>query len=221
LSPRSIALDARTYDYLIKNSLRDDPLLRRLRAETAKLTMGRMQVSPEQGQLMGLLIELTRARNAIEIGTFTGYSALCVARALPPRGRLICCDVSEEWTKIARRYWREAGVAGKIELRLGPALATLDRLIAEGKAGSIDFAFIDADKANYKNYYARCLTLLRPGGLIAVDNVLWSGAVADPEDRTRDTMALRAFNAALKRDERVTLSLLPVGDGLTLARKRA
>jgi predicted O-methyltransferase YrrM len=221
LSPRSIALDARTYDYLIKNSLRDDPLLRRLRAETAKLTMGRMQVSPEQGQLMGLLIELTRARNAIEIGTFTGYSALCVARALPPRGRLICCDVSEEWTKIARRYWREAGVAGKIELRLGPALATLDRLIAEGKAGSIDFAFIDADKANYKNYYARCLTLLRPGGLIAVDNVLWSGAVADPKDRTRDTMALRAFNAALKRDERVTLSLLPVGDGLTLARKRA
>ncbi len=220
MSPRSITLDDRIYSYLLKVSLRDDPLMRRLRAETAKLTMGRMQISPEQGQFMALLIELIGARKAIEIGTFTGYSALSVARALRPGGRLICCDVSEKWTSIARRYWREAGVADKITLRLGPALATLDRLVADGRSGGFDFAFIDADKENYRNYYERCLELLRPGGLIAVDNVLWNGAVADPSDRTRDTKALRSFNVALKKDERVTLSMLPVGDGLTLARKR-
>lgn len=220
MSPRSITLDDNIYGYLLKASLRDDPLLRRLRAETAKLTMGRMQISPEQGQFMTLLAELIGVRKAIEIGTFTGYSAISVARALPPRGKLICCDVSEKWTAIARRYWKEAGLDKKIELRLGPALATLDRLLKEEKPGSFDFAFIDADKENYRNYYERCLKLLRSGGLIAVDNVLWGGGVADPADRSPDTRALRAFNAFLKRDERVTLSMLPVGDGLTLARKR-
>jgi predicted O-methyltransferase YrrM len=220
MTVRNIVLDDRLHDYLIKNSLRDDPVLRRLRTETAKLTMSGMQISPEQGQFMGLLVELLGARKAIEIGTFTGYSALSVARALPADGRLVCCDVSEEWTGIARRYWREAGVANKITLHLGPALETLDRLIAGGESGSYDFAFIDADKTSYGNYFERCLTLLRPGGLITIDNVLWHGQVADPSDRSADTRALRALNAALRKDERITVSMLPIGDGLTLALKR-
>jgi len=220
VSSRTIALDDRLYEYLVKHSLRDDPVLRKLRNETAKLPMGGMQISPEQGQLMGLLAELVGARKAIEIGTFTGYSALVVARALPKDGRLVCCDVNEKWTDIAKRYWREAGVADRITLRLGPALDTLDGLIAAGESGSFDFAFIDADKLNYANYFERCLTLLRQGGLIAIDNVLWGGQVAEPSDRTAETKALRALNAALHKDQRVTVCMLPIGDGLTLARKR-
>ncbi len=180
-----------------------------------------MQVGPEQGQFMALLVELIGARNALEVGTFTGYSALAVALALPEDGRLVACDVSEEWTAIGRRYWEEAGVAHKIDLRLAPALETLDALLAEGRAGTFDFAFIDADKEGYDAYYERALELTRAGGLVVLDNTLWRGDVADPTISDVDTDAIRAINTKLAGDERVTLSLLPVGDGLTLARKRA
>lgn len=179
-----------------------------------------MQIGPEQGQFMAFLLRLMGAKRCLEIGVFTGYSSLAAALALPEDGRIIACDVSEEWTAIARRYWREAGVEGKIELRLGPALDTLDQLLGEGEAGRFDFAFIDADKENYLSYYERVLPLLRSGGLIAVDNVLWSGRVADPEVADADTVAIRHFNDCLHRDERVDLCVVPIGDGLTLARKR-
>ncbi len=220
MSNRTIGLSDRLYDYLIGVSLRESPLLRRLREETARMPMAVMQIAPEQGQFMALLVELLGARRALEIGTFTGYSALAVASALSPGGRLVACDVSEEYTAVARRYWVEAGVADRIDLRLAPALDTLDALIAAGAAGSIDFAFIDADKQNYDAYYERVLTLLRPGGLVAIDNVLWNGAVADPAKSDPDTQAIRALNAKMKRDDRVSLSLVPIGDGLTLARRR-
>jgi caffeoyl-CoA O-methyltransferase len=179
-----------------------------------------MQISPEQGQLMALLVQAIGARRAIEIGTFTGYSALWVALALPADGKLVCCDVSAEWTVIGKPYWEEAGVAPKIDLRIAPALHTLDGLLAAGQAGTYDFAFIDADKTGYDGYYERCLRLLRRGGLIAIDNVLWGGDVADSLKRSADTLALRALNDKLHRDERATLSMLPIGDGLTLALKR-
>jgi caffeoyl-CoA O-methyltransferase len=195
-------------------------VLRRLRDETSKLPSARMQISPEQGQLMGLLVELLGARRALEIGVFTGYSSTAVALALPPDGRLVACDLSQEWTNVARRYWREAGVESKIDLRLGPALASLDALVRDGQAGSFDFAFIDADKTSYGDYYERCLILLRAGGLLAVDNALWSGAVADPSDQRENTRAIRALNAKVSADERVSASLVPIGDGLFLARKR-
>jgi predicted O-methyltransferase YrrM len=180
-----------------------------------------MQISPEQGQFMALLVHVLGARRTLEIGVFTGYSSLAVALALPEDGRVIACDVSEEYTSVARRYWREAGVEDKIDLRLRPALQTLNDLIALGQAGSFDFAFIDADKENYENYYERCLTLIRPGGLIAVDNVLWSGRVLDAADQDGDTNAIRAFNQKLLADDRVWLSLLPIRDGVTLACKKA
>ena len=208
------------YAYLLGVSLRDDPLRQRLRAETARDEMARMQSAPEQGQLMALLVKLIGARKALEVGVYTGYSALCVASALPADGRLVACDINAKWTAVAQRYWQEAGVGDRIELRLAPAMDTLDALIADGESGSFDFAFIDADKENYQGYYERALTLLRPGGLIAVDNTLWSGQVADPSYQDADTCAIRAFNAALYRDQRVDISLLPVADGLTLARKR-
>jgi caffeoyl-CoA O-methyltransferase len=182
-----------------------------------------MQISPEQGQLMGLLIQLLGARRTIEVGVFTGYSSISVALALPPDGRIVACDVSEEFTAIARRYWKTAGVAERIDLRLAPATATLDGLLREGKAGTFDFAFIDADKENYDAYYERSLQLLRKGGLIAIDNVLWDGKVADPaiaDGKDVDTAAIRALNRKLVKDERVTLSMLPLADGLTLALKR-
>jgi predicted O-methyltransferase YrrM len=219
LTSRSIHLTDKLYDYLLSVSLRDDKLLRRLRRETERMPMGGMQIAREQGQFMGLLVELMGAKKALEVGTFTGYSSLCVARALPADGRLVCCDVSEAFTRIARKYWQEAGVAGKVTLELGPALRTLDRLIAGGAAGSFDFAFIDADKPNYRNYYERCLELVRAGGLIAVDNVLWSGKVADARKKDADTKAIRAFNQRLKEDRRILLSMLPLGDGLSLALK--
>ena len=220
MSSRTIPMTDRLYDYLLKVSLREPPLLAALRAETAKLPMAGMQISPEQGQFMALLAELIGARKAIEVGTFTGYSALCVAQALPPDGKLIACDISEEFTSVARRYWAKSGIADRIELRLAPALDTLKSLLAGGGAGSFDFAFIDADKTQYDAYYEAILKLLRPGGLIAIDKVLWSGAVADGRKRDADTVALRALNEKLKTDKRVTLSMLPIGDGLTLARKR-
>ena len=220
MSNRSIALTESLYDYLLSVSLREPPLLLALREETAALPTRSMQIAPEQGQFMALLLRLMGARRCLEVGVFTGYSSLVTALALPDDGRLVACDVSEEWTAIARRYWREAGVEHKIELRLAPATETLDALVAAGEAGRFDMAFIDADKTSYLAYYERALLLLRPGGLIVVDNTLWSGRVADPESADADTVALRHFNEALHRDERVELSLVPVGDGLTLARKR-
>ena len=220
MANRSIQVTDTLYEYIVANSVREPPILAELRAETAKLPMAMMQIGPEQGQFMGLLVELTGAKRAIEVGTFTGYSSLSVALAMPADGRLIACDVSEEYTSIARRYWAKAGVAGKIELKLGPALATLDGLLAQDGAGSFDFAFIDADKPNYLGYYERCLKLLRQGGLLVIDNVLWGGDVADPEKSDADTTAIRALNDKVAADERVSVSLLPLGDGLTLARKR-
>lgn len=216
----ALGLDEAIYDYLLKVSLREADVLRRLREETAALPLSIMQIPPEQGQFMALLMELMGATRCIEVGVFTGYSSLVVALALPPEGRITACDISEEFTAVARRYWAEAGVDHKIDLRLAPAIETLDALIAEGGAGAYDFAFIDADKSEYGDYYERLLTLLRPGGLILIDNVLWSGRVADPEIITDDTVAIRALNEKLLIDERISLSMLPAADGLTLARKR-
>jgi caffeoyl-CoA O-methyltransferase len=220
MSNRSISLTDSLYQYLLDVSLREPGLLLRLREETAADPQARMQISPEQGQFMALLAKLTGARRCLEVGVFTGYSSLCVAAALPDDGRIVACDVSEHWTSIARRYWAEARVAHKIDLRLAPALETLDSLVAAGEAASYDFAFIDADKTNYVGYYERALVLLRAGGLVVADNTLWSGRVADPEVADEDTVALRHFNELLHRDSRVDLSVLPVGDGLTLARKK-
>lgn len=220
MSNRTIELSDRLYDYLLEVSLREPPLLAELRAETTKLPLGIMQIAPEQGQFMAMLAELIGARRAIEIGTFTGYSALCVAQAMPADGRLIACDISEEFTAIARRYWAKAGVSGKIDLRLAPALETLRGLLAGGEAGRFDFAFIDADKKEYEDYFEAVLKLLRPGGLVTIDNVLWDGAVADPTKTDEDTMAIRKLNEKLRSDSRISLSLVPIGDGLTLARKR-
>ena len=220
MSNRTITMTDALYGYLLETSLREAPLLKRLRDETAAHPRGGMQISPEQGQFMQLLTKLTDARRCIEVGVFTGYSSLAVALALPADGRILACDVSEEFTSVARRYWKEAGVAGKIELVLAPATETLDARLKTGEAGAYDLAFIDADKANYAQYYERLLKLLRPGGLVLVDNVLWSGTVIDPEDQDEDTVAIRAFNRLLHQDERVDLSMLPIGDGLTLARKR-
>jgi predicted O-methyltransferase YrrM len=220
VSNRTIKIDARLYEYLVKVSVREPPLLARLRAETARLAEHNMQIAPDQGQFMAMLVRLIGAKRCLEIGTFTGYSSLAVALALPSDGRLIACDVSDQWTAIARRYWQEAGVAGRIELRLQPAIKTLDGLLAEGHSGRFDFAFIDADKVSYAQYYERVLSLLRPGGLVSVDNTLWNGKVADPKARDKDTTALKKFNAALYKDERIDLTLVPIGDGLTLARKR-
>ena len=218
--PVDIAVSPELAEYIRGASLREPDVLRRLRQETASHPRVSMQISPEQGQFMALLIHMLGARRTLEIGVFTGYSSTVVALALPEDGHLIACDVSEEYTSVARRYWKEAGVERKIDLRLRPALQTLDDLLALGQAGSFDFAFIDADKENYENYYERCLTLIRPGGLIAVDNVLWSGRVIDAADKDKDTRAIRAFNKKLKSDDRVWLSLLPIRDGLTLACKK-
>lgn len=220
MSRRTIGVDERLYQYLLSASLRETPVLTRLREETASHQASGMQISPEQGQFMQLLAKLTGARRAVEVGVFTGYSALAVALALPADGRLLACDVSPDYTAVARRYWEEAGVSHKIELVLAPALETLDARLAAGEDGSYDFAFIDADKTSYAAYYERLLTLLRPGGLIAVDNTLWGGAVADPQDQSPDTVAIRRFNDSLLEDPRVDISLVPIGDGLTLARKR-
>lgn len=221
MTPVDLEVTPELADYIRGVSLREPEVLRRLREETASHPRVSMQISPEQGQFMALLVHMLGAKRTLEIGVFTGYSSLAVALALPEDGRIIACDVSEEYTSVARRYWREAGVEDKIDLRLRPALQTLNDLIALGQAGSFDFAFIDADKENYENYYERCLTLIRPGGLIAVDNVLWSGRVVDAADQDGDTCAIRAFNQKLLADDRVWLSLLPIRDGVTLACKKA
>lgn len=220
MSARTLSLDSRLYDYLLAVSVREPRVLQELREETAKLPGAGMQISPEQGQLMRLLVELIGARRSIEVGVYTGYSSISVALGLPEDGLLLACDVNAEYTQIAQRYWQRAGVEQRIRLELGPALSTLDRRIAEGESGSFDFAFIDADKDNYQAYYERCLQLLRRGGLIAVDNALWGGAVADPGDRKPSTLAIRALNSKIGEDPRVSASLLPVGDGLFLVRKR-
>lgn len=220
MSRRTIDLSDELYSYLLSVSVRETDIQQRLREETAKHPLGEMQVAPEQGQFLALLVQLIGARRTIEIGTFTGYSTLCVAAALPADGRVLACDISDAHTALARPYWEEAGVAGRIDLRIAPALETLDALIAAGEAGRYDFAFIDADKPNYAAYFERCMTLVRPGGLIAIDNVLWGGSVIDPAKNDEDTVAIRQFNDSLRDDDRISLSLVPIGDGLTLARKR-
>lgn len=217
----SSTLDLKSlYGYLLDHSLRDDPLLQQLREETARDPLARMQIAPEQGQFMALLVKLIGAKNIIEVGTFTGYSSLCMARALPDNGYLLCCDIDEQWTDIARRYWKRAGVAHKIELQLAPAAITLQARIDAGHHNQFDLAFIDADKENYGRYYEQCLQLIRPNGLIIFDNMLWSGRVADPAVTDADTQALREMNKFLLHDQRVDISLLPMADGITLARKR-
>jgi len=220
VSNRTLQLDDRTYEYLLAHSLREDPRLAALRAETASHPRVNMQIAPEQGQFMQMLVRLCGARRAIEVGVFTGYSSLAVMLAMPDDARLLALDVSEEYTDVARRHWQAAGVADRVELVLAPARDTLDARLAQGEAGQHDFAFIDADKTGYLAYYERLLKLLRPGGLILVDNTLWDGEVANPDNREAETEALRAFNDALHRDPRIDLALLPVGDGLTLARIR-
>jgi caffeoyl-CoA O-methyltransferase len=212
---RSVALNDKLYQYVINTGVRETPVQRELRELTRKMPYGGMQIGPEQAALMQMLVRLMGARRCLEIGTFTGYSSLSVALALPEDGRIVCCDTSEEWTAIARKHWKKAGVEKKIELHLGPALETLQTL-----GGEFDFAFIDADKPSYDRYYERCLELIRPGGLIAIDNTLWSGEVLKARTRDADTLALQALNKKLAKDERVDIALVPIGDGLTLARKR-
>ena len=219
MSPRTLGLDAALHRYLLEVSVREEPAARALREYTAALPEAVMQISPEQGQFLRLLLRLMNAERALEVGTFTGYSALCMARAVGARGRVVCLDRSAEWTAVAREYWARAGVDGRIELRLGDARESLDRLRAEVGAARFDFAFLDADKEHYAAYYERLLELVRPGGVIAIDNTLWSGRVADPAERDPETAAIRAFNAALAADDRALVSLVPIGDGLTLARK--
>ena len=222
MSNTFLALTEQIYDFMMNNSLREPDVLRRLREETViSNPQAVMAVSPIQGQFMMSLIKLIGAVKTLEVGVFTGYSSLCTALALPPQGRIVACDVSEEWTSVARRYWAEAGVADKITLRLAPAVETLDTLLAEGQAGTFDFAFIDADKQNYDNYYERALQLVRKGGLIIFDNMLWYGKVADPGVQDADTVALRSLNEKLHRDERVFVSLIAVGDGMSLAIKQS
>jgi predicted O-methyltransferase YrrM len=219
MSRRTLQLDDTLHDYLMAHSLREHPAQAALRAATAAHPHAGLQISPDQGQFMALLVKLIGARRTIEIGVFTGYSALTVALALPEDGQVLACDISDEYTRVGRPFWLQAGVAHRIDLRLAPALQTLDAQLAEGAAGRFDFAFIDADKTGYDAYYERCLQLLRTGGLIAIDNTLWSGSVARPA-KDADTTALQKLNAKIHADTRVDLSLLPIGDGLTLARKR-
>ena len=219
MSSKTLFMPDKVHAYLV-GTVRETSVQRRLRAVTAGIPGAGMQIAPEQGAFMQLLVRLLAAKRYLEVGTFTGYSALCVALAMPRSGRLVCCDVSEEWTSVARKFWAKAGVSHKVSLRLAPALATLDALLRAGQAGRFDFAFIDADKENYLNYYERCLKLVRRGGLIAADNTLWGGSVAEPVIRDVDTRAIRAFNGRLKRDRRVQAALVPIGDGLTLAYKR-
>ena len=221
MSSHTIDLTDTLHDYLLRVGTRESAVAEALRAETLAATpWHRMQISPEQGAFMALLVRLLGAKRTLEVGTFTGYSALVVAEALPADGKVVACDVSEEWTSVGKPFWERAGVADKIDLRLRPAVATLDELIAGGETDSFDFAFIDADKANYDAYYERCLLLLRKGGVIGVDNVLWGGRVADASANDEDTRAIRAVNEKIRADARVDATMLPIGDGLTLAMKR-
>jgi predicted O-methyltransferase YrrM len=220
MSNRTLNMTDSLSEYLLEHSMREDPVAARLRERTAAIPEHNMQIAPEQGQFMALLAHLMGARRAIEVGVFTGYSSLSVARALGPDGFLLACDVSEEWTALARESWAEAGVAERIELVIAPAAQTLAARLDAGEAASYDLAFIDADKANYEIYYEHCLALIRPGGLVMLDNVLWGGAVSDPEVVDEDTVAIRAINLKLHADPRVEIAMLPIADGLTLALKR-
>lgn len=220
MSLSTISMGDTLLSYLRQVSLREQEVLRALREETCRLPNAGMQISPEQGQLMALLVQLIQARRVLEIGTFTGYSSTVMALALPPEGELVACDVSDEYTQVARKYWKQAGVDGKCRLQLGDARETLRQLLDSGAQGTFDLAFIDADKSGYLEYYEGCLKLIRPGGLILVDNVLWGGQVADSSVQDSDTEAIRRFNTMLSEDSRIDLSLIPIGDGLTLARKR-
>lgn len=220
MANKTLGISDELQAYVVEVGVREPGVLTRLREETASIPQHRMQVAPEQGAFLALLVELTGARRCLEVGTFTGYSSTAVALALPEDGRLTCCDVSREWTDVARRYWTEAGVAQKIELRIAPAVETLDDLLDSGKAETYDFAFVDADKTGYDAYYDRLMRLVRPGGLMAFDNTLWGGRVIDPDADDEDTAAIRAFNRRLADDERVSLSMVPVADGVTLARRR-
>lgn len=220
MSNTSLGLPEPLQDYLSRYGYREPEILARLRAETARLPNHQMQIAPEQGAFMALLVELIGARRCVEVGTFTGYSSLAVALALPADGRIVCCDVSEEWTSIARRYWADAGVADRVELRLGPGVETLDALIAAGEGGSYDFAFIDANKDEYPDYYERVIELLRPGGLVAIDNVFGGGDVANAAQDSAALRGTRTVNERIATDDRVTVAMIPIADGLTLARKR-
>jgi predicted O-methyltransferase YrrM len=221
MSSKTLFLFEDLYLYMKAVSLRESDILCKLREETLRDPMHMMQISPEQGQFMSLLIKILAAERAVEIGVYTGYSSLCVAMAMPNQGKLVACDMSEEWTSVARRYWKEAGVSSKIDLHLAPAIQTLDGLLARREErGAYDFAFVDADKENYDGYYERCLELLRPGGLMAIDNVFWGGNVAKPEISDRETNAIRTLNEKVRMDDRVDPSMIPIGDGLMLVRKR-
>jgi predicted O-methyltransferase YrrM len=220
MSNVSVGLPPDLHAYLVRHGVREPDILRRLREETASLPQHGMQIAPEQGAFMAVLVQLSRARRAIELGTFTGYSSLAIALAMPPDGTIVCCDISDEWTSVARRYWSEAGVADRVDLRLAPALETLDKLLASGAAGTFDFAFIDAAKRDYPDYHERIVQLLRSGGLALYDNVLWDGDVIDESKTDADTVGIRRLNERLATDERVTISMIPVADGLTLALKR-
>jgi predicted O-methyltransferase YrrM len=220
MSRETLGLSPELTDYVRRVGVREDAGLRALREETAAHPRAVMQISAEQGQFLGLLIELIGARKTLEVGVFTGYSAMWVAKTMGPAGRVIALDISEEFTSIARKHWASAGIADRIDLRIAPAAESLAKLVDNGESGTFDFAFIDADKTAYDTYYEYALKLLRPGGLIAIDNVLWSGKVIDPSDTTADTEALRALNTKIAADPRVTVNLVPIGDGLTLARKR-
>ena len=222
MSIKTIPMTEALYDYLMRVGVREHPVLKKLRAATVREagSSAGMQISPDEGALLALLVRLIGARRTIEAGTFTGYSALAVALALPDEGRVVACDVSAEWTGIGKRFWAEAGVAHKIDLRLAPALETMDALLAQGGSATFDFAFLDAVKTEYAEYLEHVARLLRPGGMVAVDNVLWSGRVADSAVRDADTRALRSFNAALHQDERFDVATIPVADAVTLARLR-
>ena len=219
MAGKSLALGESLYNYILSTSLREPAALKSLREETAKLPMSRMQIAPEQGQFMALLVKLIGAKKTLEVGVFTGYSALVTALALPDDGKIIACDKDERYTNMAKPYWERANVSHKIDLRIAPAQLTLEQLIADGQENTFDFAFIDADKRSYSIYYEQVLKLIRPGGLIAIDNVLWSGSVADPNNTDKRTIAIREFNQKLHQDERVDISLVPISDGLTLAMK--
>ncbi len=219
MSNRTLAISESIYQYLCDHSLREDPILKELRDHTYDMEERAMQIAPEQGQFMQMLIKLIGAKNTIEVGVFTGYSSLAIALALPEDGRIVACDVNPQYTSVAEKFWVSAGVREKIDLRIGPARDTLSELISDGLANTFDFAFIDADKVNYDHYYELCLQLICPGGLITVDNVLWGGATADDSINDTDTTSIRALNDKLHRDERIDLSLVPIGDGLTLAMK--
>lgn len=220
MSRRTLNLSDDLYQYILNVGVRESELLRQLREETALDSMSRMQISPEQGQFLSLLVQISGARKALEIGTFTGYSSICIAQALAPQGVLTCCDVDEKWTRIAQRYWQKAEIENKITLKLQPAINTLKDLLKCGEGYSFDFIFIDADKESYMDYYELSLRLLKPAGLIVVDNVLWNGAVIDPTKNDVDTKAIRNFNTQLKNDNRVDISLVPISDGLTIIRKK-